>query len=276
MTGSLAAAVMPVSAVDGCRTCNRSNDCIGSFAADRKAVLERAMTAARGAQDTSPTSVILCSDQLIVRGALRMLIETRGNYRVAIETAICPRALELLAGSGVDVVLLDYDLNDGSEQGLTRLRSLLSAAPDLPVLILSATPQPEACHHAFQFGARGLLLKSKPLEELFGAIDRIRRGERWLEGPALESLLRQNTRARRVSAEDARIAQVTKREREIIAVVASGRTNRQVAQQLFISGATVRHHLSAIFEKLGLSTRGELIVYAYRHRLVDRSTLEHS
>jgi two-component system, NarL family, nitrate/nitrite response regulator NarL len=255
-----------------CRWCDRAGFCLGGFAADREVAIHRAASVAR--KTAEGASVILCGDQPIIRSALGLLIGSRSDYRVAIETAICPHALELLVDSGSDVVLLDIDLNDCSEQGLAWLQSLLSAARELPVLILTADPEPEPCRLAFESGARGLILKTRPLEDLFRAIDRIRRGERWLEGPALEKLLSRSSRAARTDPEDTRIAQVTKREREIIQVVASGRTNRQIGQQLFISGATVRHHLSAIFEKLGVSNRGELIVYAFRHRLADRSVLE--
>jgi two-component system nitrate/nitrite response regulator NarL len=154
------------------------------------------------------------------------------------------------------------------------LQALLSTAPAVPVLILTLDPDTEACHVAFRFGVRGIVLKSKRLDDLFGAIDRIRRGETWLEGPALQKLLLQNAKARTVSVEDSRIATLTKREREIVKVVAGGRTNRQVSEELFISDATVRHHLCTIFDKLGVSSRGELIVYAYRNGLADRKSLE--
>jgi DNA-binding NarL/FixJ family response regulator len=263
-----------ITAREQCRSCSRAALCLGRFAADREAAIHRAVSAVRKSPEGWPTSVILCSDQPIIRSALGLLIGARSDYRLAIETAICPHALESLVDSGIDVALLDFDLNDCSEQGLALLQSLLSAAGELSVLILTSDPEPEACRLAFESGVRGLVLKTRPLDDLFRAIDRIRRGERWLEGPALEKLLSQQSRTARADPDDSRIAQVTKREREVIQVVASGRTNRQIGQQLFISGATVRHHLSAIFEKLGVSSRGELIVYAYRHNLADRSVLE--
>jgi len=160
--------------------------------------------------------------------------------------------------------------------GVTRDRppAALAAAPSVPVLILTTDPDSEACHVAFRLGVRGIVLKGKRLDDLFGAIDRIRRGDTWLEGPALQKLLDQSMRGKKVSAEDGRIAQLTKREREIVKVVAGGKTNRQVSEELFISDATVRHHLCTIFDKLGVSSRGELIVYAYRNGLADRKSLE--
>lgn len=249
----------------GCESCNRGVLCFDTSAIEW----------ARQGRDTAeprPTRVVLSSDQPIMRSALHLLIDTRSNYEVAIESAICPNALRHLEGIGIDVLLLDFDLNDRSEERLATLESLLSVAPKVPVLILTTDPDAEACHVAFRFGVRGIVLKSKRLDDLFGAIDRIHRGDTWLEGPALQKLLDQGTK--KVSAEDGRIAQLTRREREIVKVVAGGKTNRQVSEELFISDATVRHHLCTIFDKLGVSSRGELIVYAYRNGLADRKSLE--
>ena len=252
---------------DGCESCNRGVLCFDTSAVERA-------RSPRVTVEPMPTRVVLCSDHPIMRSALHLLIDTRSNYEVAIETAICPNALRHLDGIGTDVLLLDFDLNDRSEERLGTLEALLSAAPHVPILILTTDPDAEACHVAFRFGVRGIVLKSKRLDDLFGAIDRIRRGDTWLEGPALQKLLDQSSRGKKVSAEDARIAQLTKREREIVKVVAGGKTNKQVSEELFISDATVRHHLCTIFDKLGISSRGELIVYAYRNGLADRKSLE--
>jgi two-component system, NarL family, nitrate/nitrite response regulator NarL len=260
--------------LEQCRSCDRGALCFGASASEREAAVKRVENLRSEATETSPICVILCSDYPIVRSALHLLIDTRESYHVAMEAAICANAFRLLPEIGADVVLLDFDLNDGSEARLAALQSLLAAAPKQPVLILTSDPEPEACHRAFQLGIRGVVLKNRPLDDLFTSIDRIHRGESWMEGAALEKLLRQSSRARKVNPDEARIAQLTKREREIIEVVGSGRSNRQIAQQLSISAATVRHHLCAIFEKLGVGTRGELIVYAYRHELADRGNLD--
>jgi DNA-binding NarL/FixJ family response regulator len=252
---------------EGCESCSRGVLCFD------ESDVERARVSGEAAEPR-PTRVVLCSDHPIMRSALHLLIDTRSNYEVSIETAICPNALRHLDGIATDVLLLDFDLNDRSETRLAGLEALLAVAPRVPVLILTTDPDAEACHVAFRLGVRGIVLKSKRLDDLFGAIDRIRRGDTWLEGPALQKLLDQSLRGKKVKAEDGRIAQLTKREREIVKVVAGGKTNKQVSEELFISDATVRHHLCTIFDKLGVSSRGELIVYAYRNGLADRKSLE--
>ncbi len=260
---------IPVTAdsTQGCESCDRGIRCFDASAAERA-------HASRNTTEDRPARVVLCSDQPIMRSALHLLIDTRSEYKVAVETAICSKALRLLYGIGIDVLLLDFDLNDCSADRLAELQSLLSAAPSVPILILTLDPDAEACQVAFRFGVRGIVLKSKRLEDLFGAIDRIHRGDTWLEGPALQKLLDQSSKGKNVRAEDSRIALLTKREREIVKVVAGGKTNRQVSEELFICNATVRHHLCTIFDKLSVSSRGELIVYAYRNGLADRKDLE--
>ncbi len=210
----------------------------------------------------------------MLRNALAMLISAAGQYRVVVEIANCAHALRHIAELGADVALVDFDLREYRPERLATLKEMLSAAPRLPALILTEDPDCDACRSALRTGAKGIILKCKKREDLFGAIDRVARGETWLEGPALEKILAEKSPAKACCPEESRIALLTRREREIVRVVARGHTNRQVGQQLFISGATVRHHLCAIFDKLGVSTRGELIVYAYRHQLADELRAE--
>ena len=251
----------------GCQSCDLGTLCFDRSAAERVRV-------SRNAAEATPTRVVLCSDHPILRSALHLLIDTRRSYEVALESALCPNALRFLNGADIDVLLLEFDLNENSQRRLAELERLLTAAPSLPVLILTIEPDADACYAAFRFGVRGVVLKSKKLDDLFTALDRIRRGDTWMEGAALHKLLGQSSNEKKVRVEDSRIALLTRREREIVNVVAAGRTNREVSQALFISDVTVRHHLCTIFDKLRVSSRGELIVYAYRNGLADRSSLD--
>jgi DNA-binding NarL/FixJ family response regulator len=217
--------------------------------------------------------VAICGDQPITRGALRALIEKASKYHV-IETAGCATAFALLASVGVEALLVDFDLIDSSAELIGRLRGLLAAAVGLPILILTSEANAEACRAAYESGARGLILKRRTLVDLFGAIERIRRGDIWLEGVALQQILRENGRTKKTpAAGEGLIAQLTGREREIVRAVAGGRSNREVGAHLFISEATVRHHLVKIFDKLEVASRAELMVFAYRHELADVKSL---
>jgi DNA-binding NarL/FixJ family response regulator len=116
----------------------------------------------------------------------------------------------------------------------------------------------------------GLVLKEKAAEVLLQAIEKVRAGEVWLDGAMIASVLREMTHTREaqpVNPKSARLALLTEREREVIALVGQGLRNKQVAERLFISETTVRHHLTAIFAKLEVADRLELVIYAYRHGL---------
>jgi DNA-binding NarL/FixJ family response regulator len=257
----------PVAAsTHGCQSCDLGTVCFDPSAAERALV-------SRKSTEGTPTRVVLSSDHPILRSALHLLIDTREGYEVSLECGICPNALRVMSGGDIDVLLLEFDLNDNSQQRLAGLERILASAPSLPVLILTTEPDADACSAAFRFGVRGIILKSKKLDDLFTALDRVRRGDTWLEGAALHKLLGQSSSQRKVPAEDSRISLLTRREREIVNVVAAGRSNRQVSQALFISDVTVRHHLCTIFDKLRVASRGELIVYAYRNGLADRNSL---
>ena len=112
-------------------------------------------------------------------------------------------------------------------------------------------------------------MRSSPCETLILAVESVAAGKVWLERDLLAETFGESSHARRSCSESERIAQLTQREREIIAVAACGLTNRQISQRLNISEATVRHHLSSVFAKLGVANRGELIIFAFRHGLAD-------
>jgi DNA-binding NarL/FixJ family response regulator len=115
----------------------------------------------------------------------------------------------------------------------------------------------------------GVVLKEKAAETLLRAIERVHAGEVWLERAMMASVLSQMTRAsQQPDPEAAKIATLTTREREVIALIGEGLRNRQIAERLFISETTVRHHLTSIFAKLEVADRLELVIYAFRHALV--------
>jgi len=218
------------------------------------------------------TRILLAGDQPIMRSALRLLIETRPGLQVPFETANSPDELRRVNLQEIDLALLDFNLNDTSEVRLRLLQEILEALQGAPALILTTEPKFEACQRAFEGGVKGLLLKENTQYDIFGAIARVRRGEVWLVGSTLAKMFADSLVQRRAGPEEERISRLTKREREIIRVAARGVTNRQIAQQLCISEATVRHHLSAIFDKLGVPTRSALIVFAYCFHLADQPT----
>ena len=219
---------------------------------------------------TAPSSlrILLIDDHVVVRAGLRMLIESRPGWHVVGEAADVRDALAAAAREQPNLIVLDLDLGTGS--GLDCLTALLTTAPAARVLILTGVRDPELHRQAVHLGALGLVVKEKAAEVLLQAIEKVSAGEVWLEPTLTASVLREMTRHRGTQQRDpeaTKISLLTQREREVITLIGEGLKNQQIAKRLFISEATVRHHLTSIFAKLEVADRLELLVYAYRHGL---------
>ncbi len=212
--------------------------------------------------------VYLIDDHLLMREGLRMLIGSNPNLVVVGDAGGWEQAKDTIAALRPHVVLLDLDLGDAS--GLDVLPQLLDVLPDTRVIMLTGIRDPEQHRQAVLLGAMGLVLKEKAAETVSRAIERVHAGEVWLERTLIASILNDRSRKASSAADDAelaRIAQLTERERELIALVGAGLRNRQIAERLVISEATVRHHLTSIFAKLDVADRFDLALFAYRHHL---------
>jgi len=212
--------------------------------------------------------VSIIEDHAIVRAGIRMLIEREPGIEVVAETAT---ATEALAVKGVrpDVILLDISLR--TESGLDLLPQLLRYYEPAKVLVLTATEDPETQLQAIEGGASGVVMKEQAPEVLVKAIHAVNSGEPWIGSAlsiaALHKLSRAKTEKAKVDPEAAKIALLTPREREVIAVVTRGLNGARIARELKISEATVRHHITSILSKLEVSNKLELAVYAFHHGL---------
>ena len=214
--------------------------------------------------DAPQIRIALVDDNIIVRAGLRVLIEGRQGFAVVGEAGDKEDALALVTREQPDIILLELDLGGHSSLGF--FEELASAARDTRVLVLTAVEDPELHRRAVLLGSAGVVLKRQASEVLLKAIERVSQGEVWLDQATVAGLL---SAANKAGGEDAtRIATLTKREREIILLIGEGLRNKQIAERLFVSETTVRHHLTSIFSKLGVSSRLDLVVYAYRHGLV--------
>jgi DNA-binding NarL/FixJ family response regulator len=222
------------------------------------------------------TKVLLCGDHSLYRAALRILVETRDEFRIVAESTCQSSQLEYALRGEVDLVLMDHDLRTATPAQLASLERLLERVAPRPVVIVTSTVDPQSCLTALRHGVAGIVLKARGEETLLDAMTSAARGQVLLERAVLTAILSGAANAPDVPrTEQAKIDQLTPREREIVRVACTGVTNKQIAEKLSISEATVRHHLGAIFSKLGVSTRSELAVYGYRHNLAgsgDRPT----
>lgn len=219
-------------------------------------------------RSAQPIRVLLIDDHAVVREGLRMLLDSQPGVTVVGEAGNRAEALAAAAGQQPDVLLLDLDL--GGDSGLDFLPDLLVAAPGAQILILTGVQDPETHQRAVRLGAVGLVLKEKAATVLLEAIERVHAGEVWLDRSLLAKVLGEVSRASAhepIDPEAAKIATLTAREREVAALVSTGLKNKQIAERLYISETTVRHHLTSIFAKVAVADRLELVIYAYRYGL---------
>lgn len=196
-----------------------------------------------------------------------MIITKHAGMAVVGEAGDSTSALAAAAATRPDIVLLDLDLGD--ESGADLLPGLLDAVPDTRVILLTGLRDPQAHRRAILLGAVGLVLKEKAVETVLKAIEKVHAGEVWLDRAMIASILNSRVHGERAQQGpgDKRIDALTAREREVIELIGAGLKNRQIAERLVISEATVRHHLTSIFGKLGVEDRFDLALFAYRHNL---------
>jgi two-component system nitrate/nitrite response regulator NarL len=215
--------------------------------------------------------VLLIEDHAVVRAGLRLLIESRQELVVVGEATNHAEALALAAREQPDIILLDLDL--GVESGIDLLPRLRAVACQARVLVLTGVRDVQGHRLAIRRGARGLVLKEQAPEVLLKAITKVHAGEVWLDRAMLASVLDEiaEGETRPVNAEAARIAALTEREREVIALVGEGLKNKQIGSRLSITETTVGHHLTSIFAKLGVESRLEMVLFAHRHNITKRA-----
>jgi two-component system, NarL family, nitrate/nitrite response regulator NarL len=217
---------------------------------------------------SQPIRVVIVDDHVVVRTGLRMLIESQPGIIVVGEAGNGAEALAVVARTQPDIIVLDLDL--GGESGLDYFPGLRTAASTARVLVLTGVRDPELHRRAVRLGSMGLVRKEEAAEVLLQAIKKVHAGEVWLEPAMIASVLGEMTGTRAsqlLDPEAAKIASLTEREREVVTLMGQGLRNKQIAERLGISETTVRHHLTSIFAKLGVTDRLELVIYIYRHGL---------
>ncbi|MDR3649336.1 MAG: response regulator transcription factor [Acidimicrobiales bacterium] len=203
------------------------------------------------------TRVFLLDDHEVVRRGLRELFECEDDLTVVGEGASAQEALDRAPSSRPDVAVLDVRLPDGD--GVEVCRDLRSAMPELKCLMLTSYADDEALFSAILAGASGYVLKQIKGSDLVSAVRRVAAGESLLD-PALTRQVMERLRGENV--EDERLARLTTQERNILELIADGKTNRQIADDLFLAEKTVKNYVSNLLSKMGFARRTEAAVYA--------------
>jgi two-component system nitrate/nitrite response regulator NarL len=221
-----------------------------------------------GTASSREIRVIIVDDHEVVREGLRLLIKSEPGLKVVGEAGNSKEALHVAAREQPDIILLDLDL--GTESGLDIISQLLATAKRARVLALTGLRDPEVHRQTILRGAMGVVQKEKSSQLLLKAIQKIHAGEIWYDRSKMGSVLADFSRGAQATETDATVINgptLTHRESEIVALVSQGLKNKEIADKLFISHVTVRHHLTSIFAKVGVSSRLELIIYAYNQGL---------
>jgi two-component system, NarL family, nitrate/nitrite response regulator NarL len=216
----------------------------------------------------SSIRILIIDDHAVLRMGVRAVIESDERMRVVGEASDHALAVAIAAEQQPDIILLDLDL--GKDNGFDLLPEVLQLVPDARLIVLTGVRDSDAHQRAVLLGAMGLVLKEKALDSLLKAIEKVYQGEVWLDRTLISSVL--NSRAHggtspEQNAHAAQIATLTEREREVIQLIGEGLRNKEIAERLVISEATVRNHLTSIFAKVGVNDRFELVVFAYRYRI---------
>jgi DNA-binding NarL/FixJ family response regulator len=212
--------------------------------------------------------LLIVDDHAIVREGLRMIIESCAQFKIIGEAGNRIDALSAAACEQPDVILLDLLLGD--ENGLELIPELLVASRHARILVVTGLNNPEEQYRSMRMGAMGVVLKNHAPETLIRAIESVHAGEVWLEHAMTVRLLSEmlnGGETEKADPELSKIAKLTAREREVVSLVGECLRNKQIAERLFISEVTVRHHLTSIFNKLELTDRLELAMYAYQYGL---------
>jgi DNA-binding NarL/FixJ family response regulator len=212
--------------------------------------------------------ILLVDDQTMFREGLRTLISTQTDFDVVGEAANGEEALRLASQTKPNVVLMD--LRMPVLDGVTATRSLHAQNPDCKVIVLTTFDDDDSVFDGIRAGAVGYLLKDAPTEKLYEAIRAAAHGESFLQPSIAAKVVSEFSRlSNRPSAETSSLTEtLSEREIEVLRLVGSGFSNKQIAAQLFIAEGTVKNHITSIFGKLEVTDRTQAALKAKEMRLI--------
>ena len=216
-----------------------------------------------------PVTIVIADDHTIFREGLRRLLETERSFRVVGEAGDGAEAVRAVQQLRPEILLLDMAMP--RVPGLQALDELSASDSPVRTIVLTAAIEPPKVVEALQHGARGVLLKEASTALLFKCIRCVADGQYWVGREEVGNLV-EYMRGEAAAMHDQRERfDLTPREVEIVSAIVAGLSNRDMARQFALSEQTVKHHLTRIYDKLGVSNRLELALYAIQRRVVDDS-----
>jgi len=212
--------------------------------------------------------ILLVDDHEVVRMGLRTLLERRENIAVVGEAGTVEEAVAAAARTEPDVIVMDIRLPDGS--GVDACREIRGQRPETKVIMLTSYADDEAIYGSIMAGASGYMLKQTRGQDLASAIGRVAAGESLLDPGITEKVLERMRRLAEGESDD--LAVLTPQERKIIGCIAEGKTNKEIAEVVFLSDKTVKNYVSSSLSKLNLRRRSEAAAFIAERRARSKDT----
>jgi NarL family two-component system response regulator LiaR len=208
--------------------------------------------------------ILLCDDQAVIRDGLEMLLNLEKDFQVVGAAQDGAEALELAAKKQPDLILMDLKMP--VMNGIEATREIRAKFPNIKILVLTTYDDDEWVFDAIRAGASGYLLKDTPRQKLIEAIRGTVEGKSFVD-PAVAGKLLNQVASKQTQPTSILTDKLTERELDVLRLIAKGINNGEIAAQLHLSEGTVRNHVSAILEKLGVSDRTQAAVIAIQHGL---------
>ena len=208
--------------------------------------------------------ILLVDDHEVVRLGLKALIERQPDMEVVAEAESTARAVTLAVAHEPDVVVMDIRLGSGS--GIDACREIMARLPATKVIMLTSYAEDDVLFAAIEAGAAGYVLKQAGGQDVVRALQAVAEGQSLLD-PALTARVFARVRRAAHNEEAAAFAMLSEQEQRVLALIASGQTNRQIAQSLHLGEGTIRNYVSTVLGKLGVANRAEAAAYATKHNL---------
>lgn len=210
--------------------------------------------------------IMLVDDHEVVRLGLKSLIQRYDNLSIIAEAGSEAEAIRTAAEIKPDIVLMDIRLNNGS--GIEACRQITQTVPETKVIMLTSYAEEELLFDAIRAGASGYVLKQVGTNDLVRTIEAVARGESTLD-PSLTQKLFSAMRESMRQQEKSAFEGLTQQEMQVLALIMEGKTNKEIASDLYLSPGTARNYVSNVLSKLNVSNRAEAAAYAIKHRLRD-------
>ena len=239
---------------------------VDPFVRDRTVLMaqqtrERKVSAASDkANGSELIKIALAADHAIFRDGLRPLLALEPDFEVVAEANDGTEVMPILEEHEPDVLLLDLRML--GPDGLTLLQRIQTKKLKTKIIVLTASEDEDECVQAMKYGTSGIVFNQTATGLLIKSIRKVYEGEIWLDSRTTAAAMRQFASPSDAGPRERETSAISNREREVVACVAQGFKNKEIAEKLFISEQTVKNHLHNIFDKLGVSDRFELALYA--------------